>query len=62
MRLPYIGGLYSRYGFFAAYSGGLYFETEQSTLVLSRGLAGVLKIPRLFNRRDIPVVTLRLES
>jgi predicted MPP superfamily phosphohydrolase len=62
MRLPYIGGLFSPgMDFLPDYSGGLYYE-GQSTLVLSRGLAGVLKIPRLFNRLDIPVVTLRLES
>ena len=62
MRLPYIGGLFSPgMDFLPEYSGGLYYE-GQSTLVLSRGLAGVLKIPRLFNRLDIPVVTLRLES
>jgi predicted MPP superfamily phosphohydrolase len=62
IRLPYVGGLFSPgMELLPTYSGGLYNE-GQSTLALSRGLAGVGNFPRLFNRLDIPVLTLRSSS
>jgi predicted MPP superfamily phosphohydrolase len=68
IRLPFIGGLFSPgMELLPKYSGGAYAFTYTNTaglartgrLIVSRGLSGAVGIPRLFNRLDIPLVTLR---
>ncbi len=63
IRLPLVGGLFSPgMELFPEYSGGVYRENVEgrgtAALIVSRGLSGAVGIPRLFNRPDIPVITL----
>ncbi|NLV49736.1 MAG: hypothetical protein GXY20_03460 [Clostridiales bacterium] len=60
VRIPIIGGLFSPgMNFFPEYDGGV-FRSGDSDMILSRGLTGVYFFPRLFNPREVPVVTLRV--
>lgn len=57
-RLPLIGGLYApEQGFNPQYDKGE-FELGNITMIISSGLSGHEKIPRLFNSPEITVVTL----
>ncbi len=59
IRLPFIGGLRSPHGdWFPKYSGGRY-DVNGHTYIVSRGLCNAVKIPRLFNRPEIVVITLK---
>jgi predicted MPP superfamily phosphohydrolase len=67
VRLPFLGGLFGPgMELLPDYAGGIYntYKSEQGmcTLVVSRGLSGIDDIPRLFNRLDIPVITLHTEN
>lgn len=56
IRLPYFGGLYApMQGWFPYYDMG-YFNPGKIQLVISSGLAGHGKIPRIFNMPEICVV------
>lgn len=56
IRLPYFGGLYApMQGWFPYYDTG-YFNPGKIQLVISSGLAGHGKIPRIFNMPEICVV------
>ena len=56
-RLPIVGGLVSPGGLFPEYDRGL-FELEGSTMLVSPGLKGAAKLPRLFNRPEVCVAVL----
>lgn len=57
VRLPFIGGLVSPNGFFPEYDRGL-FQLDGSTMLVSPGLSGGGKLPRLFNRPEVCVAVL----
>ena len=59
VRLPFIGGIFNvnrRLG--ADYETGLYYEGDYC-MEVSRGLGNALPVPRLFNRPEVVVLTLR---
>lgn len=57
IRLPFVGGVISSSGtFFPEYYGGVY-ESDNSTMVVSRGLGNYLINIRIFNRPEIVVTT-----
>ena len=56
IRLPGIGGLIGTEGdLFPEYDGGLY-PLEHAQLVVSRGMGGLEKIPRIFNRPELVII------
>ncbi|MCI8512995.1 MAG: serine/threonine protein phosphatase [Lachnospiraceae bacterium] len=56
VRLPFLGGLYHiDTGFFPRYSGGEY-ELEKAKLIVSRGLGGHTRIPRVNNRPELVLI------
>lgn len=56
--LPYIGSVYAPdQGFRPKYTMGVH-EGNGTTMVVSRGLGNMVKIPRLFNRPEVVVVTI----
>jgi predicted MPP superfamily phosphohydrolase len=58
VRLPLLGGLYApNQGFLPDYTSGLY-EKEETTMVVSRGLANSVIPFRVFNRPEILVLTI----
>ena len=58
IRLPFIGGLMAPHqGILPEYDGGL-FEMGQSKMIVSRGLGNSVFPLRVFNRPEIPVITL----
>ncbi|MBR3060393.1 MAG: metallophosphoesterase [Oscillospiraceae bacterium] len=58
LRLPFLGGVLAPgHVLFPEYDGGL-FTLGGSTMVLSRGLAGVNGLPRIFNPMEVPVAVL----
>jgi predicted MPP superfamily phosphohydrolase len=58
VRLPLLGGLYApNQGFLPEYTSGLY-EEEETTMVVSRGLANSVIPFRVFNRPEILVLTI----
>ncbi len=58
LRLPFLGGVLAPgHVLFPEYDGGL-FTRGESAMILSRGLAGVNGIPRIFNPMELPVVVL----
>ncbi len=58
-RLPYLGGLFAPgQGFFPRYTAGLHAQGNTQMLI-SRGLGGYAFPPRLNNRPELPVITLR---
>lgn len=59
VRLPFVGGLKSPHGdWFPKYSGGRY-DAEGKTYIVSRGVGNAVRVPRLFNRPELVVVTLQ---
>lgn len=59
VRLPLLGGLKSPHGdWFPKYSGGRY-DVESKTYIVSRGIGNAVRVPRLFNRPELVVVTLQ---
>ena len=61
VRLPGIGGLFgSNETLFPEYSAGLY-EGRTYQMLVSRGLGGGMKIPRLFNNPELVSITLHTE-
>jgi predicted MPP superfamily phosphohydrolase len=60
IRLPLIGGIIGAdFSLFPPYDAGLY-EKNGCTMVCSRGLGNTL-VPRIFNNRDLVLVTLKCE-
>lgn len=58
LRLPFLGGVLAPgHVLFPEYDGGL-FTLGGSSMVLSRGLAGVNGLPRIFNPMEVPVAVL----
>lgn len=58
IRLPFVGGLLDvEHNLFPVYDAGL-FHSDKTTMVVSRGLGNSIWIPRIFNRPDLPVITL----
>ena len=60
-RIPFLlnGLLAPNQGFFPAYAGGLY-ELENTTLIVSRGLAReTTAVPRIFNRPELVIVEIQ---
>lgn len=56
IRIPKLGGIYHpEEGFFPEYAGGQYALTN-GTLIVSRGIGGHGKIPRINNRPELVVV------
>lgn len=59
VRLPLLGGIFSPGGgLLPAYDGGL-FSLGDSYMLVSRGLSGVLGLPRLGNPPELPLIILR---
>lgn len=66
MRLPYIGGICAPLSgmaggekiIFPKYSGGLY-KFESSTAIVNRGIGNPIPLPRIFNRPEIGIITLK---
>lgn len=60
-RLPgVINGLYAPHqGLFPKYAGGFYDLGEERTLIVGRGLAGNLPIPRLFNPPELVIIDVK---
>ena len=56
-RLPFAGGLVSPSGLFPEYDRGL-FTLRDSTMLVSPGLSGSGRVPRLFNRPELCVAVL----
>jgi len=62
IRLPLVGGLIGVDGdLFPTYDAGVFMEGE-TTMVVSRGLGNSVFIPRIFNRPELPVITLESEE
>lgn len=62
IRLPFVGGLLDvDHSLFPTYDAGLFYEGE-TTMVVSRGLGNSIWIPRIFNRPELPVITLKSEA
>lgn len=57
IRTPFTRGLLGNDGLFPKYDAGMY-RAGQSTMILSRGLGDTV-IPRLYNRRELVVITLK---
>ncbi len=59
VRLPFVGGLVSpNQGYFPQYFEGVY-EKNHTKMVVSRGLGNSIILPRVNNRPELVVVTLR---
>lgn len=59
VRLPFLGGLKSPHGdWFPAYSGGKYLVNGH-TYIVSRGIGNAVQVPRIWNRGEIVVITLK---
>lgn len=60
VRLPILGALYSpNQGIFPRYTGGVY-EKYHTQMVVSRGIGSQRKVPRINNKAEIPIITLRV--
>jgi hypothetical protein len=58
-RLPFLGGLIApNQGLLPKYDGG-FFQENDTTMIVSRGLGNSIMPLRLFNQPEIPVLTLR---
>ncbi len=59
VRLPFVDGLKSPHGdWFPKYSGGRY-DAADKTYIVSRGIGNAVRVPRLFNRPELVVITLQ---
>ena len=59
MRLPWIGGIVAPgQGYFPKYTKGFY-EMENATMLVSRGIGNSHRIPRVFNPPELVLLTLR---
>jgi predicted MPP superfamily phosphohydrolase len=59
IRLPFINGLYApQQGFFPKYTNK-YYQKNSTTMYVSRGLGNNVIVPRIFNRPELVVVTLK---
>lgn len=66
VRLPYIGGLFSPLSsmsecssvLFPEYCSGLY-EHKNTKMIISRGLGNPVSVPRVFNRSELGIITLK---
>jgi hypothetical protein len=59
VRIPFVGGLKSPHGdWFPKYSGGRY-DVNNNTYIVSRGIGNPFIVPRVFNRPEIVVITLK---
>lgn len=59
IRVPFVGGLRSPHGnWFPKYSGGKYL-TGDKTYIVSRGIGNAVVVPRIFNRPEMAVITLK---
>jgi len=59
IRIPFVGGLKSPHGdWFPKYSGGRY-DVNNNTYIVSRGIGNAVSVPRIFNRPEIVVITLK---
>lgn len=62
IRIPFLGGLRSPHGdWFPKYSGGRY-EENGHTYIVSRGVGNAVPVPRVFNRGEIVVITLKRKA
>ncbi|MBQ4370511.1 MAG: metallophosphoesterase [Oscillospiraceae bacterium] len=62
IRLPFTDGLINASReFFPSYTNGPY-RLEDMVLFVSRGLGNSVKVPRLFNRPHMPIITLRAQA
>ena len=58
-RLPFIGGVIAPHqGFFPKYDAGLFYATNDATMVISRGLGDSIIPLRINNPPELVVVTL----
>lgn len=59
VRLPFIGGVIAPgQGFFPEYDSGLY-QDDRTSMIVSRGIGGYLIPPRVNNRPEVLLVTLK---
>ena len=59
VRLPFIGGVIAPHqGLFPTYDAGLYYATDDTTMVVSRGLGDSIIPLRINNPPELVVVTL----
>ena len=59
IRLPFIGGLISnKLSLFPKYDSGMYHQNS-STMIVSRGLGNSNRLPRILNRPDLVLITLK---
>lgn len=62
IRLPLIGGLIAPNGqWMPDYSSGKYALNQNTTAIVSRGLANHISVPRIFNRYQLIFITLKCE-
>lgn len=62
IRIPFVGGLKSPHGiWFPKYSGGRY-DLNNNTYIVSRGIGNAVSVPRIFNRPEIVVITLKIDK
>lgn len=62
IRLPIIGGLIAPNGqWMPDYSAGKYNLNQNTTAIVSRGLANHIPVPRIFNRYQLIFITLKCE-
>lgn len=60
IRLPIIGGLIAPNGqWMPDYSAGKYDLNQNTTAIVSRGLANHIPVPRIFNRYELIIITLK---
>ena len=61
IRLPFVGGIMSpdHVTWFPKYSGGHYRLDDGTDVYVSRGIGNTKDIPRIFNRPEIVVITLK---
>lgn len=63
VRLPFIGGLYApMQGWFPKYDKGCFRLDEDMQMVITSGLAGHERVPRIFNMPEICMLTLTKEA
>lgn len=62
IRLPFVGGIIAPNGqWMPDYSAGKYDLNQNTTAIVSRGLANHIPVPRIFNRYQLIIITLECE-